>query len=111
MTRRCRSSPCSSSRCLNRRLAPMAQSNSRPLETTKVIARTREDRDDSRRVDGILGVNLHAKVSGFVESMPIPDRGSWVTLRTGSCGGFLRPNLTRSELRPRRSCRPSAHKK
>jgi RND family efflux transporter MFP subunit len=55
-----------------------SQSNPAAVETTKVVARTLQK---TVTIPGDLtpfqGVNLHARVSGFVESVAV-DRGSWV---------------------------------
>ncbi|OFW29647.1 MAG: efflux transporter periplasmic adaptor subunit [Acidobacteria bacterium RIFCSPLOWO2_02_FULL_65_29] len=57
----------------------VGQSNTPSLETTKVVAQALEK---TVTIPGDLtpyqGVNLNARVSGFVESLAV-DRGSWVT--------------------------------
>src|SRR5687768_4361101 len=73
-----------------------SQTSSPSLETTKVVSRVL---DKTITIPGDLtpyqGVNLNAKVSGFVESMAV-DRGSWVKR------GQLLGTLSAPELRAQR---------
>jgi RND family efflux transporter MFP subunit len=73
------------------------QAGAAALETTKVVAQAL---DKTVTLPGDLtpyqGVNLHAKVSGFVESMAV-DRGSWVKR------GQVLGRLSAPELRAQRA--------
>jgi len=75
----------------------VGQTTSTPLETTKVVSQAL---DKMITIPGDLtpyqGVNLNAKVSGFVESIAV-DRGSWV--KRGQRLG----NLSAPELRAQRA--------
>jgi RND family efflux transporter MFP subunit len=73
------------------------QGASASLPTTKVVSKALEK---TVTIPGDLtpyqGVNIHAKVSGFVESLPV-DRGSWVKR------GQLLGRLSAPELRAQRA--------